>query len=42
MVHYLLTVTTLSVVVALGVGSVELLQVLGAPGVGALDFDLLG
>ena len=30
-VYYNLTVTTLSVVVALGVGSVELLQVLGAP-----------
>ncbi|HEY1513177.1 MAG TPA: HoxN/HupN/NixA family nickel/cobalt transporter [Gaiellaceae bacterium] len=41
-VYYNLTVTTLSVVVALGVGSVELLQVLGAPGVGRLDFNLLG
>ena len=41
-VYYNLTVTTLSVVVALGVGSVELLQVLGAPGVETLNFNLLG
>ena len=40
-VYYNLTVTTLSVVVALGVGSVELLQVLGAPGF-QLDFNVLG
>ena len=30
------------VVVALGIGSVELLQVFGAPGFEALDFNLLG
>jgi nickel/cobalt transporter (NiCoT) family protein len=41
-VYYNLTVTTLSVVVALGVGSVELLQVLGAPRLDALDFNTLG
>jgi len=41
-VYYNLTVTTLSVVVALGIGSVELLQVFGAPGFEALDFNLLG
>jgi len=41
-VYYNLTVTTLSVLVALGVGSVELLQVVGAPGFEALDFNLLG
>ena len=41
-VYYNLTVTTLSVVVALGVGSVELLQVLGAPRVDALNFNTLG
>ncbi|HWJ31587.1 MAG TPA: HoxN/HupN/NixA family nickel/cobalt transporter [Gaiellaceae bacterium] len=41
-VYYNLTVTTLSVVVAIGVGSIELLQVLGAPGIEALDFNLLG
>jgi high-affinity nickel-transport protein len=41
-VYYNLTVTTLSVVVALGVGSVELLQVLGAPAVDALNFNTLG
>jgi high-affinity nickel-transport protein len=40
-VYYNLTVTTLSVVVALGVGSVELLQVLGAPGL-QVDFNVLG
>jgi high-affinity nickel-transport protein len=40
-VYYNLTVTTLSVVVALGVGSVELLQVLGTPGL-QVDFNLLG
>ena len=40
-VYYNLTVTTLSVVVALGVGSVELLQVLGAPGF-ELNFNTLG
>src|SRR3569623_2517954 len=38
-VYYNLTVTTLSVLVALGVGTVELLQVLGAgwPWLGALS-----
>ena len=41
-VYYNLTVTTLSVVVALGVGSVELLQVLGVPRLEALDFNTLG
>jgi nickel/cobalt transporter (NiCoT) family protein len=41
-VYYNLTVTTLSVVVALGVGTVELMQVLGAPGVETLNFNLLG
>jgi high-affinity nickel-transport protein len=41
-VYYNLTVTTLSVVIALGVGSVELLQVLGAPGAATLDFNALG
>ncbi len=41
-VYYNLTVTTLSVVVALGVGSVELLQVFGAPGLEALNFNTLG
>ena len=41
-VYYNLTVTTLSVVVALGVGTVELMQVLGAPGVETLNFHLLG
>ena len=41
-VYYNLTVTTLSVLIALGVGSVELLQVLGAPWLGTLDFNLLG
>ena len=41
-VYYNLTVTTLSVVVALGVGSVELLQVVGAPWFDALDFNVLG
>ncbi|MGN6797208.1 MAG: HoxN/HupN/NixA family nickel/cobalt transporter [Gaiellaceae bacterium] len=40
-VYYNLTVTTLSVVVALGVGTVELLQVLGTPGF-QLDLNLLG
>jgi high-affinity nickel-transport protein len=40
-VYYNLTVTTLSVVVAIGVGSVELLQVVGAPGF-QVDFNLLG
>jgi nickel/cobalt transporter (NiCoT) family protein len=41
-VYYNLTVTTMSVVVALGVGTVELLQVLGARWFGALDFNTLG
>jgi high-affinity nickel-transport protein len=41
-VYYNLTVTTLSVVVALGVGTVELLQVLGAPGLEAVNFNTLG
>jgi high-affinity nickel-transport protein len=40
-VYYNLTVTTLSVVVAIGVGSVELLQVVGAPGF-QVDFNQLG
>jgi nickel/cobalt transporter (NiCoT) family protein len=41
-VYYNITVTTMSVVVALGVGTVELLQVIGAPWLGALDFNTLG
>ena len=42
-VYYNLTVTTLSVAVALGVGSVELLQVVGRwPWIDALDFNTLG
>ncbi|HET7130386.1 MAG TPA: HoxN/HupN/NixA family nickel/cobalt transporter [Gaiellaceae bacterium] len=41
-VYYNLTVTTLSVLIALGVGSVELLQVVCAPWFEALDFNVLG
>jgi high-affinity nickel-transport protein len=42
-VYYNLTVTTLSVLVAIGVGSVELLQVLGRwPWLDAVNFNLLG
>jgi high-affinity nickel-transport protein len=40
-VFYNITVTSLSVTVALGVGSVELFQVLSGGGV-AIDFELLG
>jgi high-affinity nickel-transport protein len=43
-VYYNLTVTTLSVVVALGIGTIELLQVVGADWswLGGLDFGTLG
>jgi nickel/cobalt transporter (NiCoT) family protein len=43
-VYYNLTVTTLSALVALGVGTVELLQVIGAPWpwLDALNFNTLG
>src|SRR5919201_799357 len=41
-VYYNITVTGLSVVVALAIGTIELLQVLGVPGVDGLDFARLG